>query len=311
MRFGGGRFDAASADFRLDLQSLNLFGEGALSTGRGTAIAGGLGIKGGNGFSVLIHVRNYSPRFDNPYAGGFGDNDETRNERGVYVGITHAPLRGLTLRMYYDHCVHPMPGGLSRFPTAANDLMVEADAEPTPRLSLHARYTLKNGPETFAGRDDSGRETRGEADRFQGRLRLTLSFGLSRHLRFTTRWETTRVVSQSAGSPRGYMIYDDLQVQIPPLMSISARLVLFNCDAYDARLYEFENDLPGQFTSQVLYGRGRRLYLNARITPARFCTVSLKAAVLAKEGGVASGAQPHDFPPMQQVDVSAQVDIRI
>ncbi|MEW6510263.1 MAG: helix-hairpin-helix domain-containing protein [Bacteroidota bacterium] len=310
MRFRGGRFDAAGADFRLSLQSLNLFGEGAFCSGRGTALAAGLSIAGEQEFSALIHFRNYAPQFDNPYAGGFGDNGETRNERGVYVGLVCAPLHGLILRMYYDQYVHPMPGGLRRFPTAANELLVEAEATLAPHASLNARYVVKNGTETHASRDEFGRETRGESEHVRERWRLTLSLTISRHVRFTTRLERTSVAMNTAGRVRGFMIYEDLQAGFPPI-SISARLVLFDCDAYDARIYEFESDLPGRFSSQVLYGRGRRIYVMARLSPARLCSLSLKAALLDKEPGISSGALPRELRALERIDIAAQVDFRI
>ena len=39
------------------------------------------------------------------------------------------------------------------------------------------------------------------------------------------------------------------------------RLVLYETDNWESRIYAYENDLPGKFTIKQLYGSGRRLYI--------------------------------------------------
>lgn len=45
------------------------------------------------------------------------------------------------------------------------------------------------------------------------------------------------------------------------------RVTTFRTDDFDARIYAVESDLLYRFASQMLYGRGERIYLMASWTP--------------------------------------------
>jgi hypothetical protein len=59
-------------------------------------------------------------------------------------------------------------------------------------------------------------------------------------------------------------------------LDISARVIFYDTDSYDTRLYEYENDLDGVLTSALLYGNGFRWYLLAKYDMLPYLKLTLK-----------------------------------
>ena len=59
---------------------------------------------------------------------------------------------------------------------------------------------------------------------------------------------------------------------------MEARVIFFDTDSFDSRVYEFENDVRGVFANPALFGRGMRWYALVRLKIAAFLGVSAKYA---------------------------------
>jgi hypothetical protein len=67
---------------------------------------------------------------------------------------------------------------------------------------------------------------------------------------------------------------------------LTARVVAFHTDSYESRVYEYESDLPGAFSSPALFDKGIRFYALVRYKWGRFLTLSAKYAQTSKEKSV-------------------------
>jgi len=105
-----------------------------------------------------------------------------------------------------------------------------------------------------------------------GRLDLTHKV---KNLTFKSRFE---FVDCSEGS--GFLAYTSFRYSKDYILE--GRLVLYETDNWDSRIYAYENDLPGKFTIKQLYGSGRRFYiiLGEKVLPFR---IYLKWGVDFKE----------------------------
>jgi len=92
---------------------------------------------------------------------------------------------------------------------------------------------------------------------------------------FRSRFE---VLNSSEGS--GFLTYTSLRYSKNYILE--GRLTLYETDIGGARIYEYENDLPGKFTIKQLSGSGRRFYiiLGEKILPVR---IYLKWSIDFKE----------------------------
>jgi hypothetical protein len=73
-------------------------------------------------------------------------------------------------------------------------------------------------------------------------------------LTFRSRFE---VLNGSAGS--GFLTFADFRYSKNYIFE--GRLIFYETESWNSRVYEYENDLPGKFTIKQLYGSGKRFYI--------------------------------------------------
>ncbi len=74
----------------------------------------------------------------------------------------------------------------------------------------------------------------------------------------------------------GILLYQELTCRITPKTTLSGRITFFDTDSYDSRLYQFERDVPGIFTNQMVYGSGNKWYIYAGYKISRIFQFYLK-----------------------------------
>mgnify|MGYP001128696133 CR=1 FL=1 len=87
-------------------------------------------------------------------------------------------------------------------------------------------------------------------------LRMDLNYREG-DLNFRNRFEA--VHTDTCGS--GYLVYTGIRYSADYILEV--RFILYETDSWEARIYEYENGLPGTFNIKQLYGSGRRLYFIA------------------------------------------------
>ena len=150
------------------------------------------------------------------------------------------------------------------------------------------------------------------ANRAQEKYRLTASFKASPRLSVRGRLEYTEVgYSPSGRKEKGCLLYQDIRCRVVDRLSVQGRLIFFQTDSYDSRLYEYENDIRGVFSNPGLYGKGKRWYVMARYDIADILTLSAKYAEMQKEGVTSIGSGETEI--MGDVDnrLSIQLDLRL
>lgn len=309
-RFSGGKFDATGADIWISRFPFLLFGESARGGG-GNALVAGAGIEPGRLFSALLVFRSYSPGYDNLYANGFGDNGDTRNEQGAYAGLALQPLSWLSIRAYYDQFRRPGPGTFAQFPVAGDELMVDAGASFASRMNVTARFTAKSVGVPIITHEENGRESRAEGERTQLRWRFGSSVRFDGGTEFRTRFELTNVSIRPGADERGILIAGELHARPAGVLQLAARLVFFATDSYESRLYTFEADLPGTFSSHPLYGRGRRWSVHMRLDLSGWCTLSATIDSMDKEPSVSNDPPNREILPARQSHAGLQLDLRL
>ena len=94
-------------------------------------------------------------------------------------------------------------------------------------------------------------------------VRWQVNYKVNSTLTFRNRLEMTWF-DRTGGNPQnGFLSYVDLLYK--PMMkkySGNMRLMYFETDGYDSRLYAFENDVLYSFSIPVIYDKGYRWYVN-------------------------------------------------
>lgn len=293
------------------LSQITLFGELARSGDRTASGIIGSIVNLSRNAHVALAYRDYSPRFVSLHAAGFGERSETKNERGFYAGAELRVTPGLHFAGYLDHFKFPWRTFFNPLPTSGRDLLLQADVSPSPVVEISLRYVNKKNENTEAAFDEFSRDTRPLVDRLQQKMRLTATYTASKRLRLRGRVEQTFVdYSPLNKRERGVLFYHEMRYGILPNLIAEARMIFFDTDSYDARVYEFENDLRGVFSNPALYGKGRRWYLLARWKASDAISLSAKYSETQFDGVTSIGSGLSEIQGDVDNRLAVQVDVK-
>lgn len=310
--FSGQEQGVLGLDASMTLERLSAFGEIARSSDQSVAGIVGTILTIGARSSVALLYRDYGREFNNYHANGFGERSDTRNEKGFYFGIDVRAAQWLRLSGHIDQFKFPWQTYFNPLPTGGYELFFQSDAAISKQLDLTARFSHKSVEGSEADVDVYGRDVRPIAVRTQRKYRLTASYKATQSVTVKGRAEVTTVnYSLQGRGERGYLLYQDVRYRISKGLSLSTRLVFFDTQSYDSRLYEYEADLRGAFSNPGLYGKGRRWYLMIDYAIARTFTLSAKYSETQREGvtTISSGSTEIQGPLDNRLSV--QIDVRL
>ncbi|MGB9695831.1 MAG: ComEA family DNA-binding protein [Ignavibacteria bacterium] len=275
--FKGSYAQMASFDYDVIFKNFNLFGEIARSH---QGIYAGISALQWN-FSKLLDVivtyRYYPEDFVPVHSFGFGEmNGNTQNETGIYTGISIYPLKSLTINAYYDQFKFPYRSYFVPVPITGNDFLTNLDWKVFKDFKLSVKYKNENKEDVITVQDEFNRAVKKIVTRNQVNLRVGFEY-LINNIRLKSRYEYIFVnYSQFAPSNKGYLFFTDVNFKLIKGLTLSSRLIFFETDTYDSRIYEYEEDIKGVMSNIGLYGKGRRWYFLIRYKPFNFLEGAFK-----------------------------------
>lgn len=229
----------------------DLFGEVAgNSTATLSSVAGFL-YSPVSSVEVAARVQRYLPRYENPLAHPFSESGSGKpGEQGRSFGIAVRPLQYLKLSLVagaYEY----VPA--SSFAMNGREYVLRADV----------LLTRKNRVTMFIRRKETSDEL--NAGKSQTNVRLILLNGFDLPLEFSERIEYTIVSgAKEAGREKGILLLTDAAIRLAEeRVSLKGRMIVFQTDGYESRLYEYEENVRGASAVPPLYGRGLRWYILA------------------------------------------------
>jgi len=277
---------AGGLDFRYSDRRLTLFSEFASSTSGGIAKVMGLMYQPMSRLDVALVARDYPMDFSNVHSFGFRESSGmTQNEAGVYFGVQLTPAKWLKLSAYYDQFRFPWRTPSLPLPSSGNDFLTLTEVDLSKNLDLQVLYRAKSKPQSTHAEDVFGRTLSIVGQRNQNDYRVTLNYRSSVRMAWRSRFEYVKVrFSFNDPSERGFLYMQDGRYRISEDFTLDGRVVIFQTDSFESRLYEFENDLKGTFANPALYGRGIRSYLLARAKLAQSLEMSAKYTRTVRDG---------------------------
>lgn len=311
MRLSGDRVIAGSLDMSARLGALSTAGEYAFTGGGSCALLLALTLASPRNGMLMIRWRDYQPGYDNPHASGEGENGETRNERGVSAGLHVHPARGITISCLVDAFEHPWPTLIDPMPRRGTSLTVNGDALLPRGGKLSVRYSRKRSYDPATATDAWGREVKVAGETCDDRFRCEVSGKGGDLAGFSARAEYASVAQPAGGVVHGVILGGDVTLSIIPHLSLDARLSLFRTDGYAARLYDFEQALPGLASVPPLYGHGARWYARFRWSVPPWGEIALRYARTLKETSVSAAGPLIEIPGDTAGEIGVQADILV
>ena len=162
-------------------------------------------------------------------------------------------------------------------PSNGKDLYISVEHKVIRNLILLLQYK-------FEQKEQYASELQQIVPRSQNRFRVQLEFqpliDMKLRCRLEKKWVDyqyyKQVQSHYPNNFQGILLYQDLNLKLNHDFDISARLTFFDTDSYESRLFQFEQDVPGMLTNQMLYGMGTRGYLRIQWKIKKILNLSIK-----------------------------------
>lgn len=265
-----------SVDFNWMVGKINFFGEGAVSANGGTAYLAGAQFEPDPKVEMIIANRNYSKDYHSIYAIPFGESTRPQTERGTYIGTKLKLAPRLSLNGYVDFFRFDWMKFLIDAPSVGTDYLAQLDFSPARNINMYWRYRNRHKARNSRDPDLVIRYPVNERRQF---LRYEIKYSPIKELQLGNRIEYSFYNLKGQDQQNGFIFYQDIRYK-PAKSNFSfwARATLFDIDAWDARIYAFENDLLYFFSVPAFNNRGVRYYAMVKYEPARNLHFWLKVA---------------------------------
>lgn len=262
-------------DFKVFFPEIVLFGEISRSQNGGTAGIAGFTVQPSSFATITLSYRNYSKDFQNFYANGFGENSETNNEQGLYLGLSADLTSNMSLTAYGDFFSFPWLKYQTDAPSKGHDYFAQLDYRINRKASTYFRFRTKA---KMTNDDNPWNYIDPLTEYSKTSFRFHIDFDVSPTLTFKDRAEFVFYQTQNA-SDQGFILFHDIQYQ--PLLKpfqITFRYAIFDSESYDSRLYTYENDVLYAFSIPSFNGQGSRSYLLIKYQPIPSLNIWFKIA---------------------------------
>jgi competence ComEA-like helix-hairpin-helix protein len=275
--FAGDEVTTASAYASVFLGAFQLFGEVGQTDGV-VAGVGGAGV-GLDRFDAVVLARHYPRDFVSLHGYAFGErNGRGQNETGLYLGLGLRPTPRWTVAGYFDQYRFPWVRFALPRPATGHEALLYVEHRPRRWLTLYVQGRTETRETSADFVAPTGAVLSGLVPETRQSLRVQGEIEISRSLRFRTRVEGSRYREDDGPVDTGVLLFQDVRWQATRAVRLDARLTFFDTEGFDARLYQFENDLLGVFANTLLYGRGTRTYALLTFKPGgRFEGLDLRA----------------------------------
>jgi hypothetical protein len=272
--------------------STSVFAEIAHDRSRAPAAIAGFSANLLSNLSVAFLFRSYSRSYNNFHSSGFSESENgCKNESGIYTGLTILPAAWLRITAYVDQFTFPWRTFSSLMTSQGHEYSVEADLRIRGNLGIGIQFRQKDKTESndllnVVDILQSGSESKGRTT-FRATLRIDPIGSL--------RWQNcVEIVStgleHESAQERGMLFFQDLTDDIGADLSVSARIVAFQTESYESRVYEYEADLPGAYSTPALFGSGFRCYILGHYRWGQILALAVKYSLTKSEKSNAGSA---------------------
>lgn len=266
--FAGSEHYAGSADFRLLLDDVQFFGEAAIGKEGAPAVYGGTEWYAGDATTLTVIYRDYSEKYVTLFGDAFSEGSGIpQNEQGIYLGLKHQINRKLTASVYADQYRFPAPRFSIARPSSGTDLLGTLDIVNRGSWSAYILVRSESQETQATKTDNSGRTISVFGYQTRRSVRINGDFPVNRQLRWRSRIELAYFNMPEKNATRGVLVFQDFRYAPTTRLQFDARVSFFDTQSFDARVYQFENDLLFVMSNAALSGRGRRFYLLTKWTP--------------------------------------------
>ena len=263
--FEGRKSVAFSITHQNNFQKLNWVGEWAIDHQKGWAIIQKISLIPNSDIRWIAAFRYYDPSYHALYSRSFGEQSNTKNELGAYIGIRTYPLKKIETGAFIDYYHFPA----SRFNIDKSSDGIEWLAYIKYRLNSrqHLDLTYRNEKREYQTEtiNSTGHTKAIILNSIKQQIRLQLQWAIHKNL--STRWQFNGIRWDNGTNQNieyGWSGFYQINWKWNNILQINFKYTLFGSDSYDSRVFLYENDVPYTLTQRQLYGNGDTFYILVR-----------------------------------------------
>ncbi|MFT3981879.1 MAG: helix-hairpin-helix domain-containing protein [Ferruginibacter sp.] len=256
----GKNFGNYSVDYAWTFKNLHFFGEAAMSSSQYTAFINGALISVANNVDMSLLYRNISRGYQSLYTNAFTESTYPTNEKGLFTGISIRPSNSWRVDAYADIYRFPWLKYRVNAPSEGKDYMVQVDYRPNKQLEIYSRFKAESKSINYNPAELTMSPV---VEQPKKNWRTHLSYKIDNNFTIRSRTEMVWFDKKGEAASQGFMMYAD--VLYKPLLkpfSGNMRLMYFETEDYNSRIYAYENDVLYSYSIPVFYDKGYRYYLN-------------------------------------------------
>ena len=240
------------------------FAEGAVDSGLKPAAVTGAVFTPSYDFEISCLTRYYDRAYIALHAGAYSTISSVSNQAGAVLSLLWRPARGLLLTSFTE-AVH-YPWLRYRIDAPSSAFYEKAKAEYTRSswtFSLQDNYVWQSADGSCKHSLKGG--VKWETESWKASLRTGVVI-------YTAGGATQSGAAISASASRSFL---------RGRLSVTAGAAYFDASGYDARVYIYESDLPGNFSLQYYYGKGIAARALVKVKSGRRLALSLMGVLSA------------------------------
>ena len=242
------------------LKKFTLAGELAVDKKGALAVLQSLSYSPHSNTILTLINRYYDKRYQSLYANGFGENSQTQNELGTYIGLETSFLKSLKLLAYVDIFYFPWRRyRVDKQNTMGVDGLIQLGYSPSYSLAMFIKYGYKNKAQNFTAPS----KEKYVVPHIRHRLQYQLSYSFNEQTLLKMFVEGIFISHWKQNHSKGYQVGATAKLgkkDFPLKGSLTG--AWFDTDNYDARIYLYEPGVLYAFSMYSYYGKGSRLSLN-------------------------------------------------
>ncbi|MBR5034085.1 MAG: helix-hairpin-helix domain-containing protein [Bacteroidales bacterium] len=253
-----------SADILFSAGHWRFFAEGAVDSGLKPAAVAGAVFTPSYDFEMSALARYYDKAYIAPHAGAYSTISSVSNQAGAALSLLWRPFRGLLLTSFTE-AVH-YPWLRYRVDAPSQAFYEKARGEYTLSawtISLQDNYVWQSSDGSRKHSLKGGVKV--EKESWKASLRAGMVI-------FTAGGVTESGSAISASASHSFF---------RSRLSVTAGVAYFDAASYDARVYIYESDLPGNFSLQYYYGKGIAARTLVKVKSGRRLHLSLMGVLSA------------------------------
>ncbi|MCX2450212.1 helix-hairpin-helix domain-containing protein [Pedobacter sp. PLR] len=259
--FEGRRLSNFGLHYNTSFQNIYFYGELAKANPGGWAGLQGAMTSLSKSVSMVLLYRKYDKDYHSFFSQAIGENTETSNEKGLYLGLNYLPGSHWKFALYLDY--FKFPEKKYRVDTASSgyEALAQLVYTPSKQLKITARFKTERKQQ-----NPTAKNTIRSLDKvLKSSFRFDCNWKLNRKFNSQQRVELIQYQQGSQLKEFGYLIYQDLDyTPMHSKISGNIRLAYFNTPSYQSRIYAYEADVLYGSGSGGYYGQGIRTFLNLR-----------------------------------------------